>query len=95
VNVHFTPEAADDLHSIHSYIAQHNARAADTVIARIRQTIMMFERFPMLGRYGRIEDTREFAIPGLPYTIVYRIVSETDLDILTILHQSMQYPPKT
>ncbi|MDQ0465877.1 toxin ParE1/3/4 [Caulobacter ginsengisoli] len=93
MSIRFTPEAASDLRAIHTYIAKHNDRAADRVIARIRQSIMIFERFPMLGREGRVAGTREFAIPGLPYTVVYRIVSDTDLDILTILHQRLKYPP--
>jgi toxin ParE1/3/4 len=95
VNVKFTPEALSDLRHIQHYISQYNPRAADDVISRIRQTVMIFERFPLLGREGRVEDTREFAIPGLPYTIVYRIVSPTDLDILTIIHQRLQFPPET
>jgi toxin ParE1/3/4 len=94
LNIRFTPAARDNLRAIHAYIADRDDRAADRVIARIRQTIMIFERFPMLGRQGRIEDTREFAIPGLPYTIVYRLASETDLDILTIVHQRLRYPPE-
>lgn len=53
----------------------------------------MFESFPLLGREGEVEDTREFAISGLPYTIVYRIVSAVELDILTVVHQSKLYPP--
>ena len=52
----------------------------------------MFESFPLLGRAGLVEDTREFAISGLPYTIIYRIVSETELDVLTVVHQHQLYP---
>jgi toxin ParE1/3/4 len=92
VNIVFTPEAMADLRAIHTIIAENNERAADQVIARIRQAIMIFERFPMLGRPGRVEDTREFAIPGLPYTIIYRIASVTELDILTIIHQRQKFP---
>lgn len=94
MNINFTPEAYGDLRAIHQHISEDSERAADNVIARIRQTVMIFERFPLLGRNGRIADTREFAIPGLPYTIIYRIVSETELDILTILHQRRKYPPE-
>lgn len=93
MNIRFTPEAYSDLRAIHVYIRSHNERAADTVISRIRQTVLMFERFPFLGREGRTEGTREFAIPGLPYTIIYALQSETDLDILTIVHQRLKYPP--
>jgi toxin ParE1/3/4 len=53
---------------------------------------MMFERFPLLGREGGVANTREFPIPGLPYIIVYKIESETDIDILTIIHGHQNYP---
>ncbi|MFB9951027.1 type II toxin-antitoxin system RelE/ParE family toxin [Rhizobium puerariae] len=93
MNVSFTPQAIADLLEIHTHIAQFDQNAADRVLSRIRQVIEIFENFPLLGREGSVEDTREFAISGLPYTIVYRIASPSDLDILTIIHQRKLYPP--
>ena len=94
MNVNFTPQAIADLGEIHIRISQFDRNAADRVLSRIRQVIEMFESFPLLGREGSVEDTREFAISGLPYTIVYRILSPSDLDILTIVHQRKLYPPQ-
>lgn len=94
MNVNFTPQALDDLRAIRGWIAADDESAADRVLSRIRQTAMMFGQFPLLGRTGRIERTREFSVVGLPYLIVYRIASETDLDILTVLHTSRMYPPE-
>jgi toxin ParE1/3/4 len=94
LNVNFTPQALDDLRAIRAWIAADDESAADRVLSRIRQTAMMFGQFPLLGRTGRIERTREFSVVGLPYLIVYRIASETDLDILTVLHTSRMYPPE-
>jgi toxin ParE1/3/4 len=94
LNVNFTPQAIADLGEIHLRISQFDRNAADRVLSRIRQVIEIFESFPLLGREGSVEDTREFAISGLPYTIVYRILSPSDLDILTIVHQRKLYPPQ-
>jgi len=94
LNVNFTPQAIADLSEIHAHIAQFDRNAADRVLSRIRQVIEIFENFPLLGREGIIEGTREFAISGLPYTIVYWIISASDLDILTIIHQRKRYPPQ-
>jgi toxin ParE1/3/4 len=94
LNVNFTPQAIADLGEIHIRISQFDRNAADRVLSRIRQVIEIFESFPLLGREGSVEDTREFAISGLPYTIVYRILSPSDLDILTIVHQRKLYPPQ-
>jgi toxin ParE1/3/4 len=92
LNVNFTPQARDDLRAIRDWIAQENEIAAERVVSRIRQTVLMFEQFPLLGHPGEVEDTREFKVTGLPYLIVYRILSATDLDILTIIHSAREYP---
>jgi toxin ParE1/3/4 len=92
LNVNFTPQAQEDLLSIQDWIAQDDDRAAERVISRIRQTVLMFEQFPLLGHPGEVDDTREFKVTGLPYLIIYRIASATDLDILTIIHSARKYP---
>lgn len=92
MNVNFTPQARDDLASIRDWIAEDDERAADRVVARIVQTAMMFGQFPLLGRVGSVEGTREFSVVGLPYLIVYRIASGTDVDVLTIMHTRRKYP---
>ncbi|MDT8760303.1 type II toxin-antitoxin system RelE/ParE family toxin [Sphingomonas psychrotolerans] len=92
MKVSFTPQARSDLEAIRDWIAEDDERAADRVIARIVQTAMMFGQFPMLGRSGLVEGTREFSVVGLPYLIVYRIASETELDVLTVLHTRRRYP---
>ena len=93
MNVNFTPQARDDLFSIRDWIAEDDVRVADQVIARIVQTAMMFGQFPMLGRVGRVAGTREFSVVGLPYLIVYRIESETEIDVVTVVHTRRRWPP--
>jgi addiction module RelE/StbE family toxin len=92
LNVSFTPQARDDLLAIRGWIAQDDPRAADNVLARIVQTAMMFGQFPLLGREGQVAGTREFSVVGLPYVIVYRVASETELDVLTVMHTRRKYP---
>jgi toxin ParE1/3/4 len=92
LNVNFTPQALDDLRSIRAWIAADDDLTAERVIARIHQTVLMFERFPLLGHPGEVLGTREFKVTGLPYLIVYRIESPIDLDILTIIHSARKYP---
>jgi addiction module RelE/StbE family toxin len=93
LNVNFTPQARDDLLSIRDWIAADDDRAADRIVSRIVQTAMMLGQFPMMGRRGQVDDTREFSVTGLPYLIVYTIASETDVDVLTVLHTRRRYPP--
>ena len=95
MNVNLTPQAIDDLHGIRDWIARENERAAERTVDRILQTVAMFGGFPMLGRAGRIEGTREFSVVGLPYLIVYAIASESEIDVLTVVHTRRTYPPLT
>ena len=92
MRVNFTPQALDDLRAIRDWIGENDERAADRVVSRIVQTAMMFGQFPMLGRVGQVEGTREFSVAGLPYLIVYALASEAELDVLTVLHTRRRYP---
>lgn len=80
------------MRDIRDWIALDDKLAAERVISRIRQTVMMFQQFPMLGHEGEVEGTREFKVTGLPFLIVYQLASVTDLDILTIIHSARKYP---
>jgi toxin ParE1/3/4 len=92
LRVSLTPQAREDLVAIRDWIAEDDERVADRVIARIVQTAMMFGQFPMLGRSGIAEGTREFSVVGLPYLIVYRIASEAEIDVLTVIHTRRKHP---
>ncbi len=93
MNVEFTPAARADLLSIRDWIAADDERAADRVISRIRQTATLLGQFPMMGHEGQVEGTREFLVTGLPYIIVYRLASASELDILSVLHARRNSPP--
>jgi toxin ParE1/3/4 len=92
LNVRFTPQARDDLIVIRDWIAEHNEVAADRTVSRIIQTAMMFGSFPLLGRVGQVPGTREFSVVGLPYLIVYALASDSEIDVLTVLHTRRRYP---
>ena len=93
LNVNLTPQAVDDLYRIREWIARDSDRAAEQTVDRILQTAAMFGGFPMVGRVGRIEATREFSVVGLPYLIVYTVASESEIDVLTVVHTRRRYPP--
>ncbi len=92
MRLNYTPEAIADLDNIHSYIAEDDSNAADRVIARILQSLTILETHPLVGRTGRIKDTREWSISGLPYIGVYIIPDDINVDVIAIVHTSKQYP---
>ncbi|MBT5111033.1 MAG: type II toxin-antitoxin system RelE/ParE family toxin [Rhodospirillaceae bacterium] len=93
MNIKFSRQAETDLDNIRAYIAQHNEAAADSVIQRILQSIAVLENFPLLGRDGQVDGTREFPISNLRYFAVYRIVDAAQITVITVMHSSRQYPP--
>ena len=89
--IRFTPQALVDLESIRDWIARDDERAADRVLARIRQATAMLGQFAMLGHEGAVAGTRELKVTGLPYLVVYTL-HDGDIDILTVLHSRRRYP---
>lgn len=94
LNLSFSQEADADLDAIKAHIAQDSPAAAEAIIARILQSIAILENFPLIGRLGRVDATREFSITNLPFFAVYEITSETDITVLRIIHTSRLYPFK-
>ena len=92
MNLNYTPEAGADLDAIFDYIGQRDPKIADQIIHRILQAIAILETFPLLGRPGRIDGTREFPLSNLPYFAVYRIPDEIQIDIIAVMHMAREYP---
>ena len=60
---------------------------------RIQETIDLLATFPNMGHSGVLAGTREMAVPGLPYIVVYRIDAREDtLTILGIYHGAQMRP---
>jgi toxin ParE1/3/4 len=88
VKLRWSRRAILRLASIHDYIAQDSPDAGMRVAALIVEGL---ERFPLSGRPGRIEGSRELVIPGLPYILPYRIVDD-EVQIASVVHTSRQWP---
>ena len=46
---------------------------------------------PRIGRPGRVADTRELVISGLPYILPYRVASDR-VEIIRVLHSARSWP---
>ena len=88
----FTGLALQRLDEIQSYIAQNNPAAADRTVDRILQSASLLGQFPMIGREGAIEGTRELTVPNIPYRIIYRIEAEAVV-VTQVVHTRQQWPP--
>lgn len=81
----FTQAAASDLDGIIDYVALDSPAAAEKVFRAIVAAAERLIDFPDMGHVGRLPDTREILVAGLPYLIVYQVAAETVM-ILAVFH---------
>lgn len=88
----WTPQAVEDIRSLHGYIAQENPDAAAGTVATIVALVTrQLSKFPHSGRDGRVEGTLELVVPRTPYIVPYRINGDTVI-ILAIHHAARRWP---
>ncbi|MGA9527821.1 MAG: type II toxin-antitoxin system RelE/ParE family toxin [Terriglobales bacterium] len=73
------------------YINRDNPHAAAISVAAIVKAIEALERFPSLGRPGRIPGTRELVIPGTPYIVPYRVRGDI-VQVIRFFHAARKWP---
>ena len=87
--LNWTEQAAVDLKNIFEYISVDSPRYAAIHIKRIREKARLLRKQPLLGRIvpekGN-ENIRELIFGN--YRIIYRIVSQEQIDIITIFHSA-------
>jgi addiction module RelE/StbE family toxin len=90
--IEWSDPALSDLKTISTYIEQdRNIETANRVSRAIYDAVQSLRRMPYRGRYGRIENTRELVIPGLPYIVVYQLLKD-HIVILNIMHGAQRWP---
>ena len=95
MTIRWTQPANDDFLGIIEWIAAYNPAAAAPVGRRILTAVEQLAEFPLRGRPGRSQDTRELVISGLPYLVVYGVEADDprSVAILRVLHGAMLWPP--
>ena len=85
--------ALRDIAAIKAYIAAENPPAAERQVRLVVARIADLELFPLMGRTGRIEGTRELIVSRTPYLVAYRL-RDTDVEILRVLHGRQRWPDR-
>jgi len=93
LNLRWLPEAERNFTSQIDYIADRSVTAAIRMGDLIEAAVSRLSDFPESGRIGRVADTRELAVTGTPYVVVYS-VSQGAILILRILHGRQMWPPE-
>ena len=89
--VYFSRAAQADIQSIHDFIALENPDAAKRVVTAIEVATARLQDFPLSGRNGAVDGTRELILPRYPYIAVYR-VGPTNVEIIAIFHAAQNIP---
>jgi toxin ParE1/3/4 len=82
--------AVVDLQHIYEYIQNNNPGAARKLASSICEKVELLAKMPHLGKPGRVTNTRELILPGLPYIVPYRVRKDR-LEILRVLHTSIKW----
>jgi toxin ParE1/3/4 len=91
VKIQWTRGARADLNEIFDYLLQENPGAATEVLDKIDQSAAHLADHPGMGRPGRVKNTRELVISGLPWILPY-LTGPDAITILRVIHAAMQWP---
>lgn len=83
--VSWSRAALNELKALVAYIARDNPVAARRVAARIRSTGDALADFAT-GNQGRVAETYEKSVSGLPYIIAYAIDRKEGVEAVVVLH---------
>ncbi len=91
MKIRWTSAAASDLQHISDYLKEKHPRYCRPTVTRLYEAIGALKQFPLRGRTGREQGTRELVFSPLPYVVVYRVKAEC-IEVLRIYHAAQERP---
>jgi toxin ParE1/3/4 len=91
MRIQFSRAAQTDIQSIFDFISKESPIAAKRLVAEIELATSRLTDFPLSGRNGAVDGTRELVIPRTPYIAVY-LVSEDVVVIIAVFHAAQDKP---
>ena len=88
--VRWTRRALDDLQRIAGHIAEDNPLAATEFAAAVQTRAARLQQFPLLGRIGAFQDTRELIVHR-NYIVTYRVRTD-EVQVLQVWHVARDQP---
>lgn len=93
VEVRWTPQATEDLHSIVEFIARDSTQYARLLVIDVFQAVDRMAAFPQSGRIvPELNDPLLREVIPDNYRLVYRL-KDASLDLLTIYHGARLLDP--
>ena len=91
MKIEWLPKAERNRETQLAYVAEHSPSAAIAMGDAIQRAVARLSEHPMSARLGRVQGTRELAVAGTPYVIVFR-VERNAVAILRVLHGKQRWP---
>ena len=86
----YDDRALADLKNIFDWISQDSPVTARMVTDRLFSSIELLISFPLMGHLGREPEAFEWAVPKLPYVVVYEVDTIQERVIVTAVFHGAQ-----
>ena len=91
MKIEWTETAQSHLLHLDTYLFERSPAGADRLVDRIVAVVGSLDRFPLSGKPGRVDGTRELVVPSTSYIVAYRIHHEA-VHVLAIMHGAQRWP---
>jgi toxin ParE1/3/4 len=91
VKLSWSPRARGDIESIYEWIAPHNKRAAESVVAEIRKTGELLREYPGVGRPTNIADVQVIPVVRYAYLVYFTRVAD-EIVVVHVRHGARSEP---
>jgi toxin ParE1/3/4 len=91
--IRWTDQAVADLAAVRVFIEQDSPHYASVVVSRIVRAVDRLKDFPRSGRVvPEFEHDAVREVVERPYRVIYRLLREDEIHVLTIHHSARQMP---
>ena len=87
----YEADAVADLRRIIEYGIEQGHTDPVAYVRGLRDRLGLLREYPLAGREGRLERTRELVIANTPFVAIY-LVQQPAVLVLRILHGAQQWP---
>ncbi len=84
--------ALDDIARVYEYYSDRDYEHGERVVRAIMRACEGLADFPLLGKVGALEGTRERLMTRYPYRLVYKIEGEV-IYVIRVVGTRQQWPP--
>lgn len=91
MKIEWNQKAKGDLIGIIDYISDDNPVAAQNLKNDIDKLVILLQQFPLMGRPGRVDSTRELVVND-HFVLIYSLVSSRKVVILRVLSSYQSWP---